>query len=325
MSAADEPHDIEETPWLSFSDAVTALLFVFIITTFWFMLQLEEARRRLEEQTLLQKTELSRLQGAERAGNLLLADLSACLTDPAKRGPRIHPVVDTQSRTMSLYIEPSAINVVEWFTACSAEITPEAGQVVSAVRSCLAAEIPTLVKDYTVQLTVEGHTDARRPGASCSSRFPSNWELSGARSGAALRFLTCDDGGCDQKQRVEAGVLGEHAQDSHELQLVAAGRSASRPALRALCSPDWPGASVDPALDAEVCAALFADPKRPDTTLAATAIFRSLGGRGTGDDALIRWANDPRCRAGSRECEERFRRLRRVDLRVDLRPRTDTR
>ena len=41
----------EEIPWISFSDASIALLFVFIATTFWFMIQLQIAKQELLEQT----------------------------------------------------------------------------------------------------------------------------------------------------------------------------------------------------------------------------------------------------------------------------------
>ena len=44
----------------------------------------------------------------------------------------------------------------------------------------------------------------------------------------------------------------------------------------------------------------------------------------TWDELLIAWANDPRCGSGNAmtsACEERFRPLRRVDMRADLRAR----
>lgn len=325
--------DEDETPWLSFSDAVTALLFVFIATTFWFMFRLEEARNLLEQRIDERTEEVKKLRGADVAASELLQGVGVCLTERRDDGVRVRPVVEEATHTMSLYIEPQASTIVEWFQVCSAEITPDAAAVVSMARDCLASEIPALTNDYTVILTLEGHTDARAPGAGdCRSRFPSNWELSGARAGAALRRLMCVDGSCDAVSVGEAEKLRTLAQDRDRLQLVAAGRADSMPAWRALCAPDWPGAAIDSGLDTSVCGALGALDLSPGeraarvtSLIGASPIAASGAAVSSFDQALVAWANDPRCagsagRSGS--CDERFRRLRRVDMRVDLRPRT---
>lgn len=323
----------DETPWLSFSDAVTALLFVFIATTFWFMFRLEQARQQQQQLSAETREELKKLKGADIAAGQLLHGVGQCLTKQRSGKVGVRPVVEESTHTMSLYIEPQASTIVEWFGDCSATITPDAAIVVGMARDCLAAEVPTLAADYTVVLTLEGHTDARLPGAGdCRERFPSNWELSGARAGAALRRLMCEDGTCGSGAISEASKLRDLAQDRERLQLVAAGRAESMPAWRALCASDWPGAEVDAPLDDSVCQALSATgPASTDRAAAVVSLIASspIGASGrsiaTFDQALVAWANDPRCsdsHADGEVCDERFRRLRRVDMRVDLRPRS---
>ena len=329
----DEEELDDEIPWPSFADAVTALLFVFIATTFWFMMQLEEARQNLESRTVEKEQELERLKGADRAAGVLLDDVAVCLTEGRGESVRLRPVIEQSTRTMALYIEPLATQVVEWFPTCSADVSTEASAVIDMVRDCLASEVPRLAEQYTVVLTLEGHTDARPPGRGCSARFPSNWELSGARSGAALRRLLCADQSCGARDQAKATILAELAQDRNRLELIAAGRAESVPALRALCDPDWPGATVDPALDAEVCALLETVGDRTDLERLRMELATSVGARleldsdpPTRDELLVAWANDPRCgfsEVSAEACAERFRRLRRVDMRVDLRVRVE--
>lgn len=325
-------HDFdEEIPWPSFADAVTALLFVFIATTFWFMITLEEARKALQAREAEKAEEIEHLKGADVAAGVLLEQVSLCLVESNSEGIQVRPVVEDSTRTMALYIEPVASRIVEWFPSCSADVSPEAGQVIHLVRSCLAREVPLLAENYTVILTLEGHTDARATGGACRARFPSNWELSGARSGAALRRLLCDDGQCAAAEEAEARSLKVLAQDRTLLQLVAAGRAATIPATRALCDPDWPGASVEGALDTEVCSLLARsaltgrDAAELLRAAIATRFDGPLSAHPTRDELLVTWANDPRCGTRAADpvaCDERFRRLRRVDMRVDLRVRT---
>lgn len=305
----------EETPWLSFSDVVTALLFVFIATTFWFMFRLEQARQRTD-------AEFERWRGADREAGVLLTAVAQCLEGETS-GLVVRPVVDVSSRTLSMYFEASNSTektIAEWFPNCSAQLNADADGVVSRVRSCLAKDLPPLTKTYGVQLTLEGHTDARNPNGVCAEIFPTNWELSGARAGAVLRRLLCEDGGCPDTAQQEAQVLSTLSEDQQKLQIIAAGRAASRPALHALCETH--SSQIDAALDAAVCKQIADN----DPKLLAT-IQGSLGSMlsnplPSADAALVAWANDPRCVSQSppENCRERLGRLRRVDLRVDLRP-----
>jgi hypothetical protein len=144
--------------------------------------------------------------------------------------------------------------------------------------------------------------------------------------------LLCEDGQCTPDALASAADLRALAQDRDRLQVVAAGRAESIPAWRALCATDWTGAAALPELDRAVCAALSDEDTPLSTRVASvrTEISAALGtgyfGRtlDTSDLALVAWANDPGCMGGKGDaaiCAERFRRLRRVDMRVDLRPR----
>jgi flagellar motor protein MotB len=318
--------DAEESPWISFSDAMAALLFIFITTTFWFMVQLLEIRARLTTQAEEKAEELRRLTGAETAAQALIGDVKLCLEQQAEGSLRIRPVVDLNSRTLSIYLEPEAGTGGEWFSVCSAAVTRDADQALETMRRCLADEVPALTDTYSVTLVLEGHTDSRATGGACAAKFPSNWELSGARAGAALRRLFCDDGKCGAGAETQAGVLRSLAEDGTKLKVVAAGRAESVPAWSALCDPTWPGATVNPTLDEAVCAGLASGPAGRQE---AATLIRAQGARDrqvTVDQALIAWANAAECLSKpskdiKERCEERLGRLRRVDLRVDLKPR----
>jgi len=67
------------------------------------------------------------------------------------------------------------------FKAGSADLTPEAMKVVK--------EVQEVLKSFNMSLMVRGHAV---PGESQGGQFPSNWELSGARSGAVVRAILTD-------------------------------------------------------------------------------------------------------------------------------------
>jgi chemotaxis protein MotB len=306
----------EDIPWLSFSDVVTALLFVFIATTFWFMLKLEQARQRTD-------AEYAKWRAADTQAGELLNSVAVCLKESSGSRIRVRPVVEVGARTLSVYLEPVVSQtVVEWFPNCGAEIGSSADEAVGQVRSCLSEAVPELVGQYEVSLTLEGHTDNRQPGLGCS--FPSNWELSGARAGAVLRRLLCEDGSCESVEvREKADILKKLTVRREDLQIIAAGRAASVPAWRAICDPEWVGASLES--DREVCELLE---QREKASGAERAIVEEklravIGGElESVDKALVFWANPVQCMTMGEEgvCRDRLGRLRRVDMRVDLRP-----
>lgn len=65
------------------------------------------------------------------------------------------------------------------FSPCSVAISQESQE--------LLKSISQVIKEADLPVEVEGHTDNIPPSADCG--FPSNWELSAARSAAVVRFL----------------------------------------------------------------------------------------------------------------------------------------
>lgn len=67
------------------------------------------------------------------------------------------------------------------FQPGSAELSAEAGK--------LLEEVSTVLREYNLYLVVRGHADA----GEARPPYPSEWELSGARAAAVLRYLTSVD------------------------------------------------------------------------------------------------------------------------------------
>lgn len=65
------------------------------------------------------------------------------------------------------------------FPPCSVAISSESQE--------LLMEVSQIIREANLPVEVEGHTDDVPPSAGCG--FPSNWELSAARSAAVVRFL----------------------------------------------------------------------------------------------------------------------------------------
>lgn len=79
----------------------------------------------------------------------------------------------------------------------SATLKPQAEKVLDQVIS--------LLKDYNLYLVVRGHADASEVDK--NSPYPSNWELSGARAAAAIRYIV-DKGGI-KSTRLRAVAYGD--------------------------------------------------------------------------------------------------------------------
>jgi len=185
---------------------------------------------------------------------------------------------------------------------------------VDKVRMCVSTILVPMDQDYRVKVMLEGHTDARPVAGACRQQFPSNWELSGARAAAVTRAVL--DGG-------PAGSGGENSVraelEAGDLQVLAVGMGDTVAAWKAICRA--PGG--DP-MDMGVCRVMAdhaADPVGaaqemrgmdfsmcPSDTPGATAL----------QPLLRTWANW--CGSPGR-AEEKRRRLRRVDLRIELEPR----
>ncbi|WP_018921747.1 flagellar motor protein MotS [Salsuginibacillus kocurii] len=69
------------------------------------------------------------------------------------------------------------------FDSAEAELLPEAEPFLS--------KVSTLLNNVSNMVEVEGHTDDRPIS---TERYPSNWELSGARASSVIRYLTEEEG-----------------------------------------------------------------------------------------------------------------------------------
>lgn len=319
--SSNEHYEEEEIPWISFSDATIALLFIFIATTFWFMIQLKMAEQN-------KQAEIEHLRGAQTAGQVFLTSLNVCLENQ-ENDIHFTTKLNTDENSISLFIEPKMMEVVEWFEQGSSLVTMEASQVLNSLRGCIVDDIQKVASEYTVLLTLEGHTDAQSISRTLQERYPSNWELSGARASSGLRRLLCLDGSCSEVEKEHSIVLHKLTMNRDDLQIIAAGRADTQPAWQAICDRTLNVGSITPELDRKVCKILLQDPPLADRNQQVLQIIEEVFERSISefDVALQLWANTPLCIYGvQRElaaCEDRLRKMRRVDLRISVRPKLD--
>lgn len=319
----------EELPWASFSDALSGMLFVFVLTTFWFAFQLAQATKeqRAATQALTQADERARdlVATLDDNDNERPGKLTDCLTNGADGSPIEKAEWERQSARVSLYL-PSA---VEWFPSCSADLGADQRRAADRVRACIDRVLIPELDTYNVRVFLEGHTDAL-PVRGCGLALPSNWELSAARAATVTRAVLCE--GDDQRictDREIAIRLAKQVAES-KLQVLPVGMADTKPAWRAICGM-MPLTSSDKA----VCEALNADPSFGPASLmvlqrevaggvlsanCSTALpAMDDEGRSNVARLLTRWANQ--CPQGStaRDLEKgRLGRLRRVDLRIEV-------
>lgn len=327
-----------ETPWASFSDVLSGMLFVFVITTFWFAWRLAMAERKAAD-------ELDRLQSADDEARGLIGTLdvpgrvTACLREEggARDGARIDAVPERSDARVSLYL----LDGLEWFDEGEATLGPRQEAGAARVRACVhdLLSAPALRERYTVRVYLEGHTDILPLPR--GSVFPSNWELSGARAAAVLREVLSES--------AETGVVADlrSAQAEGALQLVAVGMADRQPAWVRICHEAREGGDRQVATpdDLAVCESLerlsASDPDAPWSEAWRQALedagplyatryadcrprgAEDLSARRTAIDLLRAWAN--RCPEGWQENRKRRGLLRRVDLRLELEPRLEAR
>jgi flagellar motor protein MotB len=321
--------DAEETPWASFSDALSGILFVFVITTFWFALRLAVETQKLDQQQAQADAELARLTQADAAAGDLVetkGGTPGALTECLASGGVLVAQGERESKRISLYPKGMSNNVTEptsvevgWFGECSATLAPALTPAVERVRECIARVLIPKDAHYRVKVMLEGHTDALPVAGDCKRQFPSNWELSGARAAAVTRAVL-------GSQSPLAGVSSQSAirteMDRGSLQILAVGMGDSIAAWKAICRAEG---DLEP-LDKDVCRVMSGGTSDPNH--AAGELVR-IGVANCGSDSpaggslqpLLRgwanWCGVPRWAAVKRE------KLRRVDLRIEFEPRAE--
>lgn len=311
-----------ETPWASFADVLSGVLFVFILTTCWFAYQLALATQEQKEQQEKLEKRKDEIEGAKKKASELvgLPNAWGALTRCLGEKKSMQPFPDPGDARVQLYLPG-----VEWFRTGEALLEGEQRAAAVEIRSCIQRVLSEegLTNIYDATIFFEGHTDMLNLSRSLQERYPTNWELSAARAAAVLRVVMEDgEGSGDLSQMLESG----------KLQFLAVGMADSRPAWERLCED----LSAE---DQPVCEALrrseeILDPdERRGAQQSALLQHANLWSArnidcsaGSTDPAgrslsemLTLWAN--RCPEGAFSNDDRRKLLRRVDLRIELRPR----
>lgn len=314
--------DTEETPWASFSDALSGILFVFVITTFWFALQLAVEKQKLDRQQAQANAAVARLTQADEAAADMVETKGGnpgALTECLAKDGLLEAQGERESKRISLYPKKAETVEVGWFEPCSATLATSLTPAVERVRDCIAQVLIPKDEDFRVKVMLEGHTDALPVAGSCKVQFPSNWELSGARAAAVTRAVL---GSSPTAEGPQNDIRKE--MDSGSLQILAVGMGDSVAAWKAICRAEE---RLEP-LDKEVCRVMkvgASDPAHAASELQQIGVSKCASDSlavGSVQPLLRTWANwcgTPRWADAKRE------KLRRVDLRIEFEPRTDQR
>ena len=222
-----------EVPWASFADALTGLLFVFILLALGFAYELEKmttrarARETAASAVLRQREKAARiareLVSRESGSTETRSSVALCLEELLTDRVEVSPTVE-ESR-LSLYPRRSGSTLsgtsrataggvtgerdpltIEWFGSGSARLDPGPCEVARKIGPCLLRGLlhPALTDtstaasggwEFVLRVFVEGHTDSL-PVSGGAAGIPTNWELSGARAAAVVRaFLAPPDRG----------------------------------------------------------------------------------------------------------------------------------
>ncbi len=326
ISVGGHGHGDEDVPWASFADALTGLLFVFILLALSFAYQLQQATAKAEDELERQLGQAKRAQ--KIASDLVNTDPEAdrkkysvakCLEEKfsGSESFRLRPTATEEEARLSLYLDGTSetISTVRWFESGKARLPGHPCEVARAIGPCIedALQHPDLENkddNFLLRVFVEGHTDVEPVK---NGVFVTNWELSGARAAAVVRAFLVPPG----NQRSQSDCSANHDVSRLEssiaegrLDVVAVGLAERRPAWKRLCevSPDGvcdclkqgAGRTQDCAAD------LKKDAEGSEYDLPATVA-----------DQLIAWAN----RDDKADPDARRRLQRRVDLRFEVTPR----
>jgi flagellar motor protein MotB len=225
-------HDEGDVPWASFADALTGLLFVFMLLTVVFMQSAAKTQAEAKDEQAKAAKELERLRGYGRRAEEVAKSSKACLERHKIQ------IIKGEAGTP----DAAALSVllsVGWFESAKVNLEGQACKTTKQVAECLAAALSRsdlLPRTDKLRVLVEGHTDSK---TMATTVFPSNWELSGARAAAVVRALT-DQGATCTPDRAHRDTLNKAIQDGR-IELIAVGRADQAPSKAVICE-----ASSDP-------------------------------------------------------------------------------
>lgn len=319
-------HGAEDVPWASFADALTGLLFVFILLTVMFVFAAQQAKDAADK-------ERESLTAADQRARAMVdrghpRSFVSCLQGEVPAAVRLIPGHGADASALSI--------VIGWFAPADAELQGLACELTQSVGSCLVSVLerpaqtgegqaaPILRDGDTLRVFVEGHTDSEpmKPG----EKYPSNWELSGARAAAVVRALTVNPGPgpkpkCVVDERlvnsVQQAMNGTNTSASEQnvpakLELIAVGRADQAPARAVVCAKVGNGGPSNTGSVAgkdNVCECMKIESSAERLSCEQLAL-RPLEGD-THQRRLIAWANSDKDRKLS---------MRHVDLRFEVRP-----
>ncbi len=239
----------EKVPWASFADALTGLLFVFILMTLGFAYQLKEQEERsnAKEQEAIQRLEeyeqllaakrkiLDALLGTSGTAGEGSSKVASCLMKADAGASSLFESIraDREEHRVALRLPGSQA----WFESCEKDIDPADHERVKLVARCIdefvesgGLESPVDGYAFRLRVLVEGHTDTGL-AANCQT-LQSNWELSAARAAGFVELMLKGKEG----EEWEEGALLQRRIDAGMLDLVPTGLEATAPARRDICA-----------------------------------------------------------------------------------------
>lgn len=337
-------HPEERVPWASFADALTGLLFVFILLALSFAWQLKQVEAQAAQKLAERQVQVEQAKRAMRLARELVGtgqaakahSVAVCLEDKSRdladgQGVWLQPSANESDASLALYLFSDAMltTTIQWFDSGQATLSDRPEAIARQIGPCIeqALSHPDFQDEFMLRVFVEGHTDFE-PLRGQVRQFETNWELSGARAAAVVRVLVdpeCsgvqpDDCDASPKKLKEATAAGQ-------LDIIAAGLADRRPAWHRICEQEGG--------DDAVCTCLQANggkARECDAVLKDYMRANGIEGPDTSLDRLVAWANHevdpfqgPQSRTAGAGRQTRKSMQRRVDLRFEVIPRDPTR
>lgn len=205
-------------PWLiTYADMVTLLMALFIVLL---------SVSTIDQQKAEEITEAMKKSVSQTKSKMTFQEIKKKV-DAAVKENKVENQVKTTLTPRGVDIEFSS-NV--FFDSGSAELKTEALMLMGSTATILRE-----LKYDDLKINVEGHTDS---SPIKTALFPSNWELSTARSGRVLRFFI--EKGVSEKRLEATGLAATHPKEGADGNVIAASDPSNRRVvIRVLRDPYW--------------------------------------------------------------------------------------